>query len=225
MKNRKTQNSFVRAVKKLFLYAFVLVTFAAYAMESRVSGGPVAQTGGATAVPTVVVTPPGDTVIATPTETPAAAAGNPPDTGAANAANPTPTAPPVSAVRNPGSRAANTVAPTAAPTATSTPTAAPANASTGGYKDGTYTGPVVDVNWGYVQVQATVKSGKVSAVQFLQYPADRRTSQRINSVAVPALQQEAIQAQSANVNLITGATLTSEGFQQSLDAALGQAQG
>jgi uncharacterized protein with FMN-binding domain len=48
---------------------------------------------------------------------------------------------------------------------------------------------------------------------------------RINSVAVPQLQQEAVQARSANVNLVTGATLTSEGFQQSLGTALSQAQG
>ncbi len=94
-----------------------------------------------------------------------------------------------------------------------------------GLKDGTYTGSTVDVNWGYVQVQATIQGGKISNVQFLQYPSDRRTSVRINSFAVPYLQQEAIQAQSANVDIITGATLTSEGFQQSLQDALTQARG
>jgi uncharacterized protein with FMN-binding domain len=83
----------------------------------------------------------------------------------------------------------------------------------------------VDVNYGNVQVQATIQSGKITNVQVLQYPTDRRTSQRINAVAVPELRQEAIQAQSANVNIVTGATLTSEGFQQSLGTALSQAQG
>ena len=48
---------------------------------------------------------------------------------------------------------------------------------------------------------------------------------RINSIADPELQQEAIQAQSANVDIITGATLTSEGFQMSLQDALSQAKG
>ncbi len=48
---------------------------------------------------------------------------------------------------------------------------------------------------------------------------------RINSIAIPYLQQEALQAQSSNVDIITGATLTSEGFMMSLQAALGQAKG
>ncbi len=101
-----------------------------------------------------------------------------------------------------------------------------ANASSSSaYKDGTYTGSVVNVRWGYVQVQATIQNGQISNVQFLQYPNERTTSARINSNAVPALQQEAIQAQSANVNIVTGATLTSEGFAQSLQVALSQAQG
>ncbi len=75
-----------------------------------------------------------------------------------------------------------------------------------------------------MQVQATIQGGKITNVQFVQYPNERNTSVRINSVAVPELQQEAIQAQSANVNIITGATLTSDGFQQSLQTALAQAQ-
>ncbi len=120
-----------------------------------------------------------------------------------------------------------TVPLTAPPTAPSavppTPTAA-SNPSTG-YKNGTYTGPSVDVNWGFVQVQATIQNGKISDVQVVQYPNERRTSLSINSVAVPMLQQEAIQAQSANVDLISGATLTSEGFQESLQTALDQARG
>ena len=74
-----------------------------------------------------------------------------------------------------------------------------------------------------MQVQATVQNGKIAQVQFLQYPTDRRTSQQINAIAVPDLQQEAIQAQSANVDIISGATLTSEGFQMSLQSALANA--
>ena len=115
----------------------------------------------------------------------------------------------------------------AAPTAVFT-SVAPAsgigpNASSG-YKDGTYTGSSVYVNWGYVQVQTTIQGGRISDVEVVQYPNERRTSLRINSSAVPELQQEAIQAQSANVDIITGATLTSEGFQQSLQSALNQAK-
>lgn len=98
-------------------------------------------------------------------------------------------------------------------------------AQNGQYKDGTYTGPEVDVNFGLVQVQAVIRNGKISDIQFLEYPTDRRTSRRINTFAVPILQREAVQAQSASVNLITGATLTSEGFEMSLQAALNQAKG
>ncbi len=115
-----------------------------------------------------------------------------------------------------------------APAAVSTtvpPTARVLPNSSSAYKDGTYTGQPVYVNWGYVQVEAIIQSGRLSNVQVVEYPNERRTSLRINSRAVPELQQEAIQTQSANVNIITGATLTSEGFQQSLQTALDQATG
>jgi len=99
-----------------------------------------------------------------------------------------------------------------------------ATSNQGLYKDGVYTGPQVDAYYGLVEVQATVKNGKISDVQFLKYPNDRRTSVRINNIAMPWLQQEAIQAQSANVNIISGATFTSEGFAMSLNAALNSAK-
>jgi uncharacterized protein with FMN-binding domain len=92
------------------------------------------------------------------------------------------------------------------------------------YKDGTYRGPQVDVYYGIVEVQVNVQNGKIANVDFVQYPNDRRTSVRINNIAMPYLQQEAIQAQSARVNIISGATLTSEGFMMSLDAALKSAK-
>jgi uncharacterized protein with FMN-binding domain len=94
----------------------------------------------------------------------------------------------------------------------------------GTYKDGTYTGPQVDAYYGIVEVQVTIQNGKMSDVQFLQYPSDRRTSVQINTIAMPYLQQEAIQAQSAYVNIISGATFTSEGFATSLNAALNSAK-
>jgi uncharacterized protein with FMN-binding domain len=102
------------------------------------------------------------------------------------------------------------------------PSATPAKL--GLYKDGTYTGPTIDAYYGLVEVQATVQNGKLADVKFLQYPNDRRTSVEINTQVMPWLQQEAIQAQSANVNIISGATFTSEGFAMSLDAALKSAK-
>lgn len=92
------------------------------------------------------------------------------------------------------------------------------------YKDGTYTGSVDDAQWGYVQVQTVVQNGKIASVKFLQYPNDRERSVYINSIADPELISEAIQAQSAQVDIISGATDSSMAFMQSLSDALSQAQ-
>ena len=75
-----------------------------------------------------------------------------------------------------------------------------------------------------MRVQTIIRNGKIANVQFLEYPSDRRTSVRINNFAVPLLQQEAIQAQTANVDFISGATLTSQAFEMSLQSALNQAK-
>ncbi len=91
------------------------------------------------------------------------------------------------------------------------------------YKDGSYTGSVADAQWGVVQVKAVIQHGKITDVQFLQYPNDRSRSIDINSIADPQLTSEAIQAQSANVDIVTGATDSSDAFIQSLTDALSQA--
>jgi len=127
-----------------------------------------------------------------------------------------------------GTTASTTVAstPTAVSTPTPTPTPAPTPtpvAQSGQYKNGTYTGPVVDAFYGNVQVSATISGGQLASVNFLQYPNDRGTSQRISSEAMPILQSEAIHAQSANVDVVSGATQISQGFIESLSQALRQA--
>ncbi len=91
------------------------------------------------------------------------------------------------------------------------------------YKDGTYTGTVADAYYGNVQVQATVSGGKITNVKFDQYPNTHQTSVYINQQAMPYLEQEAIQAQNSNVQIVTGATFTSQAFIQSLASALSQA--
>jgi uncharacterized protein with FMN-binding domain len=91
------------------------------------------------------------------------------------------------------------------------------------YKDGTYTGSVADAFYGDIQVEATIEGGKITAVKFLQYPNDRPNSVAINQQAIPFLQQEAIRAQSAHVDGVSGATDTSIAFEQSLSSALSQA--
>jgi uncharacterized protein with FMN-binding domain len=83
---------------------------------------------------------------------------------------------------------------------------------------------VADAQWGYIQVKAIISNGKITDVQFLQYPNERDRSIMINSYADPQLTSEAIAAQSANVDAITGATDTSQAFIQSLSDALSQAK-
>ncbi len=100
-----------------------------------------------------------------------------------------------------------------------------AGASGGQYKNGTYTGPASDAFYGSVQVIATVSGGKLTNVKIAQYPHAEGYSIQVASVALPILTQEAIQAQSANVNAVSGATEDSMAFQQSLASALSQAQG
>ncbi len=78
--------------------------------------------------------------------------------------------------------------------------------------------------WGMVRVQAVIQNGQLKNVQALDYPSDRRTSQRINQQALPWLETEVIQAQSANVDIISGATLTSQAYMRSLQAALASAK-
>ena len=102
-----------------------------------------------------------------------------------------------------------------------TPTPKP----TGQYIDGAYTGVVADAYYGNVQVQAVVSGGKLTNINFLQYPNDRNTSREISSRSLPVLRSEAIRAQSANVNTVSGASDTSSAFRQSLAAALSQARG
>jgi uncharacterized protein with FMN-binding domain len=92
------------------------------------------------------------------------------------------------------------------------------------YKNGTYTGAVADAYYGNLQVQAVISGGKITDVIFLQYPSDNRTSQYVNSQADPMLKQEAIQVQSAQVDIVSGASASSQAFQQSLADALSQAK-
>ena len=92
------------------------------------------------------------------------------------------------------------------------------------YSDGAYTGSSEDAYYGTVQVKATINNGAITDVSFLSYPSDRSTSRYINSQATPILRSEAIQAQSANVDIVSGATETSMAFQKSLANALSQAK-
>ena len=126
-----------------------------------------------------------------------------------------------------GSAQSNPTQSAAAHPPTSVPQTTPTPASNSGspYKNGTYTGTTADAFYGNIQVQATIANGKLTNVQFLQWPNDRFRSVRINQQALPMLVQESIQAQSSQVNAISGATDSSIAFGESLQSALSQAKG
>lgn len=112
------------------------------------------------------------------------------------------------------------------PTATATtepPTVTPIPTASGTYLDGTYTGSEEDAHWGYVMVVASVTNGMLTDIQIAEYPNHRNRSVEINDYALPALIEESIQAQSAEVDMVSGATDTSRAFIRSLDSALQQA--
>jgi hypothetical protein len=87
----------------------------------------------------------------------------------------------------------------------------------------TIVGPVVSNQYGDVQVEVVVSGRQLLDVKPLQLPFDRRRSQEISDIAAPDLRQEALQAQSASINVVSGATYTSDSYAQSLQAALDQA--
>ncbi len=87
----------------------------------------------------------------------------------------------------------------------------------------TYTGPVVENPYGPVQVSVTEQGGKIVDVKALQMPTEHALSQEISEHVAPMLRTEALQSQSAEINVISGATYTSESFASSLQAALRQA--
>ena len=96
--------------------------------------------------------------------------------------------------------------------------------STGAYKDGTYTGPVSDAIYGQLQIVATISGGQLTSVSWPIYPDAPGHTSEVNASALPQLKQEAVTAQSANIDIVSGATQTSQAFQQSLAAALAQAK-
>lgn len=84
----------------------------------------------------------------------------------------------------------------------------------------TVTGASVDTRYGPVQVKITVTNGAITAASAVDYPTSDPRDQQINSYAVPALNQEAVQSGTASIDMISGATYTSEGYIQSLQSAL-----
>jgi uncharacterized protein with FMN-binding domain len=101
------------------------------------------------------------------------------------------------------------------------PAAAGTPAPKGSYT-GQLTGSSVQTPFGNVQVQVSLQSGRITDVQTLQLPSGGHSSQ-VSRYAAPQLRSEVLQAQSAQVDSVSGATYTSQAYQQSLQSALDQA--
>ena len=142
----------------------------------------------------------------------------------------------------PGSAAGGAAAPSSSATGaaappdpssdpSSDPTAGPSSSPSTSSESGgssssaakTYTGDVAQTRWGPVQVEITVKSGTITAVDVVQYPSGNNKDQEINDYALPVLVQDTLQAQSAKIDMVSGATVTSDGYVESLQSALDQA--
>jgi uncharacterized protein with FMN-binding domain len=110
-----------------------------------------------------------------------------------------------------------TPTPTPTPTHTQTPTPTPTVKST----SGTFTGPVVNVNYGNVQVEITVSNGKITDARALQAPTGR--NDRYTNYALPLLKQQTLAAQSTNIQGASGASYTTYGWRKSLQGAMAKA--
>ncbi|MES4891557.1 FMN-binding protein [Streptomyces sp. NPDC096012] len=108
----------------------------------------------------------------------------------------------------------------APPSGSGRPSGAPSGTRTGSR---TATGDTVETRWGPVRVRVTVKDGRLTDVTAVDYPQDNPRDQEINSYALPQLRREALAAQSAHIDMVSGATYTSTGYRQSLQSALDSA--
>ena len=128
------------------------------------------------------------------------------------ATKPTATKKPTAAATQP----AATQSATASPAATQTTAAA-----TSAVKDGTFTGPSVNVNYGNVQVKITVVNGRITDAVAIKAPSGK--NDRYTNMSVPVLKQQTLKAQSANIQGVSGASYTSYGWFTSLQGALAAA--
>ena len=111
---------------------------------------------------------------------------------------------------------------TAGSGASPTPAAAPSSGPKAATGTETLTGSIFSSRYGNTEVQVTISNGKITAVNALELPSGGRSGQ-ISSYVEPILSSEALTAQSANIDIVSGATYTSEAYAQSLQSALDQA--
>jgi len=112
-------------------------------------------------------------------------------------------------------------------TSSSNPSTQPSNPSTmqgPSYKDGTFTGKDYQNPYGDVQISIIINSGKITSVNLISMPSTERRSQYLTSMAGPILKSQTIASQNAQIDGVSGATYTSQSYQQSLQSALDQAK-
>lgn len=117
-------------------------------------------------------------------------------------------------------------APSAVPSPSATPATTPSpspSPSASAVLNGTFTGADFPNRFGDVQVRVVISNKHITDVQAVRLPTDRAESAYISQQAGPWLRTEALQAQSANIDIISGATYTSQSYVQSLESALKQA--
>ena len=161
------------------------------------------------------------TTSAAPTQS-ATKSSKPTKSATANATNSTSAAPTVTATPTQTQSSTPTSTPTPTPTHTQTPTPTPTKTATPTptvkSASGTFTGPVVNVNYGNVQVEITVSNGKITDVRALQAPSGR--NDRYTNYALPLLKQQTLAAQSTNIQGASGASYTTYGWRKSLQGAM-----
>lgn len=126
------------------------------------------------------------------------------------------------ATTTPTNQATTSATPTSTPKTTKKATPAATKPAPTGVS-GVFTGAVSQTQFGPVEVQITVKNGKITAAKGLQYPNNDFRSQSISKQAIPFLVQETIAASSSNIQGVGGASYTSQGWYDSLVSALAQA--
>lgn len=84
-------------------------------------------------------------------------------------------------------------------------------------------GGVAQTAYGPVQVQITLRGGRITRATAIEYPQGTSQDQQINSYAIPQLDDETVQADSAQIDTVSGATYTSDGYRASLQSALDEA--
>ncbi|MCZ4612347.1 FMN-binding protein [Streptomyces sp. Lzd4kr] len=154
----------------------------------------------------------------------ATASASPAPSAHSTSASPSPTKTPEKE-RTPSSSATSTQPPqtaSAAPTRTSSAPSAP-KTTTAAPATRIVTGSTVETKYGPVQVRISVTGNRITEASAVRFPDETARSRDINSTAVPKLNQETLQAQSADVDTVSGATYTSTGYRQSLQSALDRA--